>query len=260
MQFVARHHRCLWPLNPSIKANQSKLLLIKWNTSEFMLLPVATTINGVSPRHRCSVLFTLLSAHQKRLNVLIAPVQHHHVVVLAAGHLTTLLTPIHRILLRGQMAPRVQLLEHGGRGRGATAPIGNPIAVLLGASVLLVLMHVYYVLVAVVARVILSAALVVSVGKLLLLVKVLLLLLDLGVDDLDFGRAVGCQHASLGFLGLRAIVEVVLQWVRVGAHDWLLLDCGDHPVVGDSLAWLSLRSDLLCQHFTLFCANEPGVE
>ena len=121
-------------------------------------------------------------------------------------------------------------------------------------------MHVHHVLVAVMARVVMSATLVVHVGKLLLLVKVLLLLLDLGVDYLDLGRAVGCQHASLGFLGLRAIVEVVLQWVRVGAHNWLLLDCGDHPIVGDSLAWLALCCDLLCQHFTLLCADEPRIE
>ena len=116
MPIVAWHHCCLWSLDPRIKANQSKPLLGKWNASEFMLLPVATTVDGMGPRHRSSVLLPLLSAHQERLDVLIAPVQHHHVVVLAAGPLTTLLSPIHRILLRGQMAPRVQLLEHGGRG------------------------------------------------------------------------------------------------------------------------------------------------
>ena len=50
-----------------------------------------------------------------------------------------------------------------------------------------------------VARVVLSAALVLSVG--VLVVKVLLLL-DLRIDDLDLGRAVRCQHASLSFLRL----------------------------------------------------------
>ena len=88
---------------------------------------------------------------------------------------------VHWILLRGQMAPRIELLEDSRSGRCTTASVCNSLAMLLrnccscGSLLLLHLCPVVLVAIVFGATV----------------------LLDLRIDDLDLSRAVRCQHAPL---------------------------------------------------------------
>ena len=150
---------------------------------------------------------------------------------------------IHLILLSGQMAARIQLLEDSRSGGCTTASVGNSITMLLRNCSTG------------------SAFLLLHLGPIVLVTVVLgaIVLLDLGIDDLDLSWAVRCQHAPLRLLWLRAVVKVVLERVRVGLH-WLVLSLGEGLVfVCLSLAGLTLGSDFLSEHFTLFCADEPWV-
>ena len=88
---------------------------------------------------------------------------------------------VHQILLRGQMAPRIELLENSRSGRCTTASVCNSLAMLLRncrAGSGLLLLHLRPV---VLVAVFLGA----------------IVLLDLCIDDLDLSRAVRCQHAPL---------------------------------------------------------------